>query len=158
MNVRAEADAFRQVPLFAQCDPAHLQVIAFSSEKVEFPDGAALIRQGKTGDSGFLILRGQARAQATDSKGARDLGDIGPGVFVGEIGMIAGAPYSITVTATGKVIAARVTRDLFLRVAREFPDFGMRVQASIAAKLEGTVGELKSVKKVFDQAAEFSRR
>ena len=158
MNVRAEADAFRQVPLFAQCDPAHLQVIAFSSEKVEFPDGAALIRQGKTGDAGFLILRGQARAEAADFKGARDLGDIGPGVFVGEIGMIAGAPYSITVTAVGKVIAARISRELFLRVAREFPEFGLRVQATLAAKLEGTVGELKEVKKVFDEASGFSRR
>ena len=72
--------------------------------------------------------------------------------------MIAGAPYSITVTATGKLTAARVSRDLFLKVAREFPDFGMRVHAALSAKLEGTIGELKTVKKVFDGAAEFSRR
>ena len=158
MSVRAEAEVFRQVPLFANCDPAHLQVIAFSSDKLEFANGEAILRQGKKGEAGFLILRGTAEVQASGRDGIESIATIEPGAFVGELGMIAAVPYSISVIATGKVSVARVTRELFMRVVREFPDFGARVHATLAAKLEGTVADLKSVKGVFDQAAGFSRR
>ena len=158
MSVRAEAEVFRQVPLFSDCDPAHLQVIAFSSEKLEFASGEAILRQGKPGDAGFLLLRGTAEVQSATPRGMEVIATIEPGAFVGELGMIAAVPYSISVIATGKVSAARVSRELFMRVVREFPDFGARVHATLAAKLEGTVADLRSVKGVFDQAAGFSRR
>ena len=158
MSVRAESEVFRQIPLFANCDPAHLQVIAFSSDKLEFASGDTILRQGKKGEAGFLILRGTAEVQAAGPQGTETIATLEPGAFVGELGMIAAVPYAVSVIATGKVSAARVSRELFMRVASEFPDFGARVHATLAAKLEGTVADLRSVKSKFDQAATFARR
>ena len=49
MSVRANAEIFRQVPLFADCERAHLQVLAFSSRRREFAAGETILRQAENG-------------------------------------------------------------------------------------------------------------
>ena len=158
MSVRVNAEVFRRIPLFAECDPAHLQVMAFACDRQEFPSGSSVIRQGETGDSGYLILRGAADVLLTEAGVSRAIARVEPGSFIGELGMIAMLPYAVTVAATSDVSVARVSRSLFMRVVEEFPDFGVKVMAVLSRKLAGSVSELKAVQPGFDQARPFSRR
>jgi CRP-like cAMP-binding protein len=158
MRVKAEAEAFRRIPLFADCDRAQLQVIAFASERVEFTAGQSLIRQGQKGEAAYLILSGTAKVERNEKGKAEFVATAESGAFVGELGMIAGLPYSVTVTAQTPVSAARVRRDLFMRVVSEFPEFGSQVYAALARKLDASIGELKIVKTAFDKARSFGRR
>src|SRR5262245_7233723 len=142
MRVKAEAEAFRKIPLFADCDRAHLQVIAFSSERVEFEKGQAIIAQGMQGAAAYLILSGGGEISIRESGDIRPIGTIEPGAFIGELAMIANIPYAVSIIATENVIAAKVPRSLFMRVVGEFPEFGTRVHAALAKKLSQATSEL----------------
>ena len=158
MKARAEAEVFRRIPLFADCDWAQLQVLAFSCDREEFDAGEAIVKQGSKGDAAYLILKGRAEVIATTAGKQRPVAAVEAGSFIGELAMIAGLPYSISAIAATPVVAARVPRALFMRVAEEFPEFGAKVFAAMARKLDGSVNDLLTVQRAFDEARSFAKR
>ena len=157
MSVRASAEILSRIPIFSDCERAHLQVLAFSARNHNYAPGEAVIKQGSRAASALLVLDGVADISVAERSGLRKLGSAGPGVLLGELAMISGHNYSVTATARSLLTAAAIERETFLRVAGEFPEFGMRVQRSMAQKLEAMVRELSVVKQVFDQARAFAR-
>ena len=151
MSVRADAQTLRGIPIFSECDPMHLQLLAFSAERQMFAAGEVLIKQGLRGGSAYLILSGRADVYSGDDK----LGVADPGAFLGEVGMIGDVPYSVTARASEVVIAARVDRGLFMRLAAEYPDFGVAVLGALQARLDGSMADLTEVQRQFEQASTF---
>jgi CRP-like cAMP-binding protein len=158
MSVRADAETLRSIPIFAACDPVHLQLLAFSSERRTFNAGDALIAQGQAGAAAYLLLSGQADLFTEGASGPVNIGAAGEGAFLGEVAMIGDVPYSITAIARTPLSAARIARSLFMRVAEEYPDFGAAVFRALAHKLEGSMSGITAVQPLFDRAKPFSRR
>lgn len=157
MSVRTNAESLRQIPLFAECDPAHLQVMAFASERVEFAQGADIFRIGAGGSAAYLLLSGEAEVWRSQGDERLEVAVAGPGAFLGELAMIAGVAYSVNVTAKSPVIATRITRDIFMRVVGEFPDFGARVMSALSRKLTGSVTEFDRIRHMLESAPSFPR-
>ncbi|MGE3872673.1 MAG: Crp/Fnr family transcriptional regulator [Parvibaculaceae bacterium] len=157
MSVRINAESLRQIPLFAECDPAHLQVMAFASERVVFAAGTDIFRSGSTGSAAFLVLSGEAEVWRSQGEKRIEVAVAGPGAFLGELAMIADVAYSVNVTAKGSVIATRITRDIFMRVVGEFPDFGTKVMSALSRKLTGSVGEFDRIRHMLESAPSFPR-
>lgn len=157
MSVRTNAESLRHVPLFAECDPAHLQVMAFASEQARFAPGEDIFRVGGKGASAFLILSGEAEVWVGKAEARMPVATAGPGAFLGELAMIAGVPYSLNVTARSEVTATRISRDMFMRVVGEFPDFGTHVMTALSRKLAGSVSEFDRIRHLFENAAKFPR-
>ena len=151
MSVRADAETFRGIPIFADCDPVHLQVLAFSSERQMFAAGEVLIKQGLRGGAAYLILSGRADI-AVENEHA---GSAGPGALLGEVGMIGDVPYAVTARASEVLTAARIDRGLFLRLATEYPDFGSAVFNALARKLDTSLDGLDVARQMFEQAKTF---
>ena len=151
MSVRADAETFRGIPIFAECDPVHLQVLAFSSERQMFAAGEVLIKQGLRGGAAYLSLSGHADIAVEGEKA----GSAGPGALLGEVGMIGDVPYSVTARASEVLTAARIDRGLFLRLAREYPDFGSAVFNALARKLDTSLLDLDLARQMFEQAKTF---
>ena len=152
MSVRADVETIRNIPIFSECEPAHLQLLAFSAVRESFAAGQALIGEGKSGSAAYLILSGLV---TLSSKRDGEIGEAGPGALLGEVAMIGGTAYSITATAAEAVATARIDRELFLRVAQEFPEFGAAVLRALARKLDSSVQELGSARAVFEKARSF---
>ncbi|MGE0238853.1 MAG: Crp/Fnr family transcriptional regulator [Parvibaculaceae bacterium] len=157
MSVRTNAESLRQIPLFADCDPAHLQVMAFASERVEFAQGSDIFRAGSTGAAAYLLLAGQAEVWKGQGDRRLEVAIAGPGAFLGELAMIAGAAYSVNVTATSPVTATRISRDIFMRVVGEFPDFGTKVMTILSRKLTGSVTEFDRIRHMLESTPSFPR-
>jgi CRP-like cAMP-binding protein len=87
-----------RVPLFANCTKQELEFLATRADEVEVPAGKALTRQGRTGDTFYVLLDGEADV-AVDGKPRRTLKT---GDFFGEIGMLDLGPATATVTTKGK--------------------------------------------------------
>lgn len=152
MSVRADVETFRSIPIFSECDAVHLQLLAFSAVRQNFAAGEPILRQGNKGAAAFLILSGDVRLSSEESG---PLGTAGPGALLGEVAMIGDRPYSINAVAVEDVQAARVDRELFMRVAREFPEFGTAVFGVLARKLEIAMSELEETRESFEQARSF---
>jgi CRP/FNR family transcriptional regulator, cyclic AMP receptor protein len=157
MSVRTNAESLRQIPLFADCDPAHLQVMAFASERVEFAAGQDLFRTGGKGACAYLVLNGDVEVWMDKKDTRQQVALAGPGAFLGEFATIAGLPYSVNVTAKNQVSASRISRETFMRVVEEFPEFGNRVMGALSRKLAGSVTDFDRIRHLFENAPSFPR-
>lgn len=152
MSVRADVETLRSIPIFSGCDAVHLQLLAFSAARQNFAGGEFIIRQGNKGTAAFLILSGEVQLSSTE---AGPLGSAGEGALLGEIAMIGERPYSVTAAAVDAVLTARIDRDLFMRVAREFPEFGAAVFKVLSQRLDLAMGDLDVARLQFEKARSF---
>lgn len=152
MSVRADAETFRSIPIFSECDPVHLQLLAFSAVRANFETGDLVVKQGLKGNAAYLILSGRVDILSEDSG---RIGSAGPGAMLGEVAMIGGSPYAISARATETLQTARIDRDLFMRLAQEYPEFGAAVFSALSRKLDVSMNELGLARHAFDHARPF---
>ncbi|WP_342640357.1 cyclic nucleotide-binding domain-containing protein [Rhodoligotrophos ferricapiens] len=155
MSVRSRVELLRRIPVFAEAADAHLQLLAFAMETESFQPGQALITRGDHSQTAYIIETGSARVADPQETGGDPM-LVGPGACIGECSMVAGLPYSITVVASTEVKCLKLTRQLFYRVAEEFPDFAEIVLAAITQRVDETVNELRAIERLFRQARSFS--
>ncbi len=158
MSVRADADTLRRIPIFADCDPVPLQVIAFAAERQHFAAGEQIVSEGKAGMSAYLILNGRAEIRSTLKSRQVALGHADPGALLGDMAMVGTVPYAVTATALTMVVTARIDRALFFRVAEAYPDFGSAVFKAMVRRLDGSLQDLNAVKGLLESARPFTRR
>ena len=89
----AKTRALAGVELFAHCGPRDLEFVASRTDEVDVRAGHELLRQGRLGDSFFVLLEGEASVEV-DGQPRRTLG---PGDFFGEISMLDRGPATATV-------------------------------------------------------------
>ena len=152
MSVRADAETLRSIPIFAECDAVHLQLLAFSAVRQDFAAGDVIIKQGLKGQAAFLILNGRCDL-SSEAEGR--IGAAGPGALLGEVSMIGDSPYALTARAAEPLASARIDRALFMRLAREYPEFGAAVYRALARKLDGSLDDLSSCRHAFENARSF---
>jgi CRP/FNR family transcriptional regulator, cyclic AMP receptor protein len=86
--------ALAQVPLFSRLTRKELQFIASEGDEVDIPSGKTLTRQGRPGDTFYVLLKGEAEVKI-DGKSRRLMK---PGDFFGEISMMDRGLATATVT------------------------------------------------------------
>ena len=86
--------ALGKVPLFEHLTKKELELIARGGDEVDVPAGKVLIRQGRAGDTFYVILEGEAEVEI----GGRRRRVLKAGDFFGEISMIDRGLGTATVT------------------------------------------------------------
>ena len=157
MAVSNDVDLLRKVSLFAKVDAANLQVLVFSSKRLEIKAGQFLVREGKPLSAGFLILEGRAEAIRDIQGSEKVVAEVGSGGFVCAKSMVAKLSPTVSVRARTAVTALRITHELFVRVCKEFPDTGAQIMRVLAKEVDVSLSELQRVKELFDKAQSFSR-
>jgi CRP-like cAMP-binding protein len=82
--------------------------------ELRFRAGDLIFREGDESTGVAQISSGEVEVVRTIGSGEVVLGRIGPGEFVGEMGVIERRPRSATVRAVGDVIVHMLSRDVFL--------------------------------------------
>ena len=118
-----------RVPLFANCTKKELQFLATRADEVEVPAGKALTRQGRSGDTFYILLDGQADVVIDD----RPRRTLRTGDFFGEIGMLDRGPATATVTTKGKA-------QLLVMSHAQFRD-AIKANDGLLVKVLGAMGE-----------------
>lgn len=111
-----------------------------------FDAGTTLIRQGETGDTGFmvLVLEGEVtvESQQASRTGPVTLSVLGPGSLIGEMALVDGEARSATCTASTDVSCAVLTRDALVALIAEQPTTGARLMTAIALRLAERLREV----------------
>ena len=88
--------------------------------EVRFAPGEVVFREGEPSRAVLLVREGEVEVAKAAGAGEVVLGTVGPGEFVGEMGVVEGRPRSATVRARGEVVGEMVERRAFLeRVSRD---------------------------------------
>jgi CRP/FNR family transcriptional regulator, cyclic AMP receptor protein len=156
MSVKADAETLRQIPIFAECENVHLQLLAFASERQGFAQGAPIIKQGDKAQSAYLILSGSADIRQRRGLEFRSVATAEPGSFLGDIAMIGQTHYAVTAVAKTAISTARIDHSLFMRVANEYPEFSAAVFRTLSKRLESTARDFDGVRSLFASAKSFS--
>jgi len=145
MSLQQEVDLLRKIPMFANIEAAKLKLLAFTSERLSYSEGDVLFRQGDAGDAAFVIVSGQAQVSIDTDNGPLVVARLSDHDFVGEIAILCNVPRTATVTATTSLDALRISKDLFFRLVKEFPEIAIEVMRELAQRLENTNSRLRDV-------------
>jgi len=145
MSLQEEVDLLRKIPMFAKIEPAKLKLLAFTSERLSYSEGDVLFRQGDAGDAAFVIISGQAEISIATDEGPLVVARLSDHDFVGEIAILCDVPRTATVTAVSNLEALCISKDLFFRMIKEFPEIAIEVMRELAHRLENTNARLRDV-------------
>jgi CRP-like cAMP-binding protein len=133
-----KVEALSRVPLFSQLSRHELEFVASRTDEVDVPAGRELTRQGRSGDTFYVLLSGEAAVEVDGQARPK----LKTGDFFGEISMLDRGLASATVTTTteGRLLvmshmqfrdAIKTSDDLLVKVLAAM---GERLRADLAAK------------------------
>jgi len=144
MSLKQEFELLRRVPIFTEIEPVKLKLLAFMSERVAFDPGKLLMGQGDPADAAYLIIEGHAEVIAETPAGPVILATVGANEIVGEMGILCNAPRNATVRAKDRLVALRISKELFMRMVREFPNIAVSIMQELAHRLEANNNQLRA--------------
>lgn len=122
----------RKVTVFSVLTPEQLGRLAGAASITEHAEGERLTEEGILGHRFHLILEGGAIVE----RGGEEVAAIGPGEFVGEIGLLGGGPSTATVRCTAPTRCLTLRREAFWQVLEEEPMIALRILEVVARRLE----------------------
>lgn len=125
-----------RLDLFRSASQTSLEALARAAEEVTVPAAAVIMAEGDEADAFYVLTAGHVDVSAIGEAGTAPahLRTLGPGSYLGEIGLLAGTPRTATVTAQTACTLLRVSSGDFL-------DALTRLSAS-PALLEGAQARL----------------
>jgi CRP-like cAMP-binding protein len=130
-------DLLRLVPLFRGLTDRSFDAIAALASATSYGAGDVLVRQGEPGHEFIIIVSGRARVER-DGKQIRELG---PGDFLGEISLVDGSPRTASVTALDAIDALCIHRDGFVELIDRIPVFRLEVLNALTQRIRATVAD-----------------
>ncbi|MHA1108449.1 MAG: cyclic nucleotide-binding domain-containing protein [Alphaproteobacteria bacterium] len=143
MSLNEEVDVLRNIPLFANIEPSKLKLLAFTSERLTFPDGQELFHQGDMGEAAYIIIDGEADVTISTPTGEITVAKVGKNELVGGIGILCDVPRTATIRAVGEVTTLAISKDLFFQLVAEFPQMAVEIMRELARRLERTTAQLR---------------
>jgi CRP-like cAMP-binding protein len=141
-GLETEVRSLRAVPMFKDLETARLKLIAFTSERLNFPEGATMFRQGEPSDSAYVIIDGVAQVMLDTPNGPVTVAELGRNALIGEMGVITGSNRSATIMVRSSVTALRLPKEVFLGLLAEFPPLSLAVMRDLAKRLDATNARL----------------
>jgi len=151
MSLAKDVEALSNIPLFAKVNPTKLKLLAFTSERLEYPSGDELFHQDDYGDAAYVILEGEADILVDAPRSAMRIATLGKNDIVGEIAILCDVPRTATVVARGDLDALRVSKEGFFHLVTQFPQVGVEVMSALAAKLQRATRALTAARARLDE-------
>lgn len=107
--------------LFALLDDAGRKRLVSVAVEERHPSGAAVVNEGEFGDSFFLVLEGQLSVRIGGVDATREVAQLGPGAFFGEIAAILGEARSATVVCMSPCRLVRFDGPRVQGILKDYP-------------------------------------
>ncbi len=139
-GARAEQErrhaALRGVDVFQALTEDERSLLARRLKPTPFAAGETLMRQGAVADWLYIVYEGSAevRVHSGDAGEYRTVRTLGPGDFIGEMGLLTGEPRSATVVADGDVGCYRLDSESFRGVIAGRPAIAESIAGLLAKR------------------------
>lgn len=131
MSKKSVTDHLAAVPLFNACSKKELGIIAKASTEMSFPDGTELMKQDQSAREAFVLTEGTVVVKRNNRKVA----ELGPGAFLGELGLLDKGPRTATVIAQGPVEALVLGPREFAGLLDEVPSISHKLLKALAVRI-----------------------
>jgi CRP/FNR family transcriptional regulator, cyclic AMP receptor protein len=117
----------RSIPLFESLTSEERRAIAPHADEVEVPEGTELVRQGEFAYEFFVIEEGTAEVK----RDGEHVAELGPGDFLGEMGIVGKVVRNATVVTTTPARVVVMTEQALRSMARTNPSVADRITAAV---------------------------
>lgn len=127
-------DLLASCRLFSGVGLAVLEHVAARATEIDFPAGHVIARQNEIGTGFFVIMEGQVRV----IRDGRQLAELGPGDFFGELSVLDGQPRNAQVVAVGPCRCLALASWDLEALLTENPPLALVIIRGLAARLRAT--------------------
>lgn len=142
MSLEQEVELIRQFPIFKKIQPAMQKLLCFGSERLTYDAGQIMFHAGDAADAAYVLIEGAVEITVPTPKGPIVVNTIGRNEIIGEIAIFGDVPRTATVTATSRVEALKISKELFINVIRQNPDAAIELIRILATRLANTTQQL----------------
>jgi len=126
----------RNVPLFSMLSEGQLQLLTRVLSRKAYPKNSTIIAAGDPTDAMYIVVSGRLKVVMSDKEGQEViLAILNQGEFFGEMGLIAQAPRSATVTTIEPCELLTITRADFNKCLQGNFDLTMNVIRGLVKRL-----------------------
>jgi len=125
----------RSVALFDSLPDAARRAVAQHADEIDVPEGKELARQGDFAYEFFVIEDGTAEVL----RDGEHVAELGPGDFLGEMGIIGKVVRNATVVTTSPARVIVMTSQAFRSMAQSNPDVAGRIEAAVEERCQALV-------------------
>jgi CRP/FNR family cyclic AMP-dependent transcriptional regulator len=131
-----DENSLRSVPLFESLSGDERRAIAQHADEIEAPEGTELVRQGEFAYEFFVLEDGTAEVR----RDGEQVAELGPGDFLGEMGIVTQAVRNATVVTTSPVRVIVMTEQAFRSMRRLNPAVADRITAAVEERCPAMLG------------------
>jgi CRP-like cAMP-binding protein len=124
------------IDLFSALSKRERSDIANRADEIDVPEGTHLVREGEFAYEFFVIEDGSAEVL----RDGEHIADLGPGDFLGEMGIVTQSPRNASVVAREPTRVMVLSEQDFRGVARSFPAVAERIREAVRERCEPLVG------------------
>ncbi|HYH32380.1 MAG TPA: Crp/Fnr family transcriptional regulator, partial [Pseudonocardia sp.] len=125
--------------IFQGVDPAAIEVLTESLERVEFPRGTVIFNEGEPGDRLYIVSTGKVKIGRRSPDGRENLLSIfGPSDMFGELSIFDPGPRTSTATTVTDVRAYTMDRNALREWIAARPEIAEQLLRVVARRLRRT--------------------
>lgn len=126
----------RQVPLFAQLRDDELRCVE-KGEELWLPQGEEFITEGEPAENFYVLLKGQVRVtkKVADDK-ETIIASHGPGTFLGEVPILLGIPYEVTIRTLEQSHVFKIKKETFWQMISTCPSITQEILRTMAQRVQ----------------------
>ena len=151
MDLRREAELLRKVPMLAKLEPSKLKLLAFTSQSLTFEDEETLFHAGDPADCAYVIMEGEVEVLAETDAGVVVAARLGVNELFGEMAVLTNEPRSATLRARGRLVAMRITDEMFIKLLAENPEVSLDVMRQLSRKLAKAFHQYEELRHDFER-------
>ena len=127
-----DSNRLRGIPLFADLGKRELARLAGWTDEIDVPEGQVLGREGSVAYEFFVIEQGRAEV----TRGDKSIAELGPGDFMGEMGLLGGVQRNASVTALTQMVVIVMSGAEFRNVSRALPAVAEQIRGACRQRAE----------------------
>lgn len=135
------------INIFEGLSVSELAAIASVTEEVDYPVDEIVIREGESGDTMFLIIKGVVSViKDAKEEGGREieLARIGTGDYFGEMALFEDAVRSATIRTAEEARFLILHKQEFTEIVREYPQIALHICKALSARMRELHEKVKS--------------
>ena len=120
--INTKTEHLNRVSIFAPLSDDETEQLANASQSRVYAPGEAIVRQGKEGNSMFVILRGSVRVQIPEGNYQKTITNLGKDAFFGEMSLLTGEPRSASVIAAEETEVLQIKKEALKPIFENNPN------------------------------------
>ena len=128
----------KNINIFEGLSVSELAAIASVTEEVDYPVGEVVIREGETGETMFLVIKGNVSViKGEEEEGTQkiELARIGAGDYFGEMALFEDTVRSATIRTAEESRFLVLHKQEFTEIVREYPQIALHICKALSNRL-----------------------